>query len=110
MWCLDSAQDYFCELLAPGQGEKIKKRFVQPESTTVKEKVIPPEVEHLVQPFKQASSQQAGLIILTLVPDHVSKSQMMEYFSCSKYMVEKARSLKSTDGAGCPVMSKGPYT
>ena len=106
--CMEAAADYFCEVLALSQGSAIKKRFLQLASTPVIEKSIPAEIEHLVEPFKQATSQQAKLIILTLVPDHISKTETMQYFECSTYLQEKARLLRKVNGAGCPIPEKQP--
>ena len=106
--CMEAAAKYFCEMLAPGQGDNIKKRFLEKTSAATQEKSIPAETENLVASFKQPPSQQARLVILTLVPDNISKIEVMEYFDCSRYLVDKARLIRKVNGVGCPESVKKP--
>ena len=106
--CVNAAAEYFCEMLAPGQASEIKKRFLGETLASAQEKSIPAEIENLLEPFKQAPSQQARLVTLTLVPDHITKKEVMQYFKCSRYLVDKVRLIRKVNGAGCPESLKKP--
>ena len=95
-------------MLAPGQGSEIKKRFLEETLASTHEKSILAETENLLEPFKQVPSQQARLVILTLVPDHITKTEPMQYFNCSRYLVDKARLISKVNGAGRPESLKKP--
>ena len=95
-------------MLASGQGSEIKKRFLEETLASAHEKSIQAETENLLEPFKQAPSQQARLVILTLVPDHITKTEVMQYFNYSRYLVDKARLIRKVNGAGCSESLKKP--
>ena len=61
---------------------------------------IPAELSSLVQSYKFAPSQQVRYLILLLVPQNFSKSDCMNYFGCSRYMIDQARKMKPESGPG----------
>ena len=97
--CINAATDYFCEAMASGQGLELKKALLDVPSPTVS-KEIPLELKHLVEAFENAPSFQVKLIILTLVPKCFSKKDVCEYFGVTKYVIERARKIRSDFVAG----------
>ena len=81
--CIEAVIDYFCELLAPGQGSAVKKSSLAASETEEPNNKCPPEIMNLVEAYKNASSQQAKLVILTLPPENMSKTDAMKFFACS---------------------------
>ena len=106
--CINAATNYFCEMLAPGQSSAVKRSSLTTSEAKKSDDQCPAELLHLVKVYKDAPSQQAKLVILTLLPENVSKTDTMRFFSCSKYMAEKARILRKVNGAGCPEVPKDP--
>ena len=62
--------------------------------------VIPAELSGLVESYKSAPSQQVRCLLLSLVPSNFSKTKCIEFFGCSKYMIEQACKMKSESGPG----------
>ena len=106
--CIEAVTDYFCEMLVPGQGSAVKRSLLATSEAEEPNDKCPPEIMNLVEAYKNASSQQTKLVILTLLPENLSKTAAMKFFACSKYMVEKAHVLCKVNGAGCPEVSKDP--
>ena len=107
--CINAATEFFCEAMAPGQGLELKKALLDVPSPTNVSKEIPLEVKYLVEAFENASSFQVKLIILTLVPGSFSKKDVCEYFGVTKYVIEKARKIRSDFGAGATPPVKTIY-
>ena len=104
--CINAATNYFCEMLAPGQGSAVKRSLLTTSEAKESDDQCPSGLLHLVKGYKDAPSQQAKLVILTLLPENDLKTDTMRLFSCSKYMAEKARILHKVNGVGCPEVSK----
>ena len=84
--CVQAVTDCLCESIAPGQGQEIKKRLIK---STQDDR----QLSSLKEAYQAAPTDLAKVAILYLVP--LSKQQIMDKFKCSKYLVEKARQLKS---------------
>ena len=107
--CINAATDLFCEAMAPGQGLELKKALLDVPSPTNINREIPFELKYLVEAFENAPSFQVKLIILTLVPESFSKKDVCEYFGVTKYVIEKARKIRSDFGAGATPPVKTIY-
>ena len=88
-----------CDALALGQADELMKLLLN-EDNQKSDKVIPAELFSLVESYKSAPSQQVHYLILSLVPNAFSKTECIEFFGCSKYMIEHARKMKSESGPG----------
>ena len=49
------------------------------------------------------------LLVLSLVPSKFSKTNCMEFFGCSKWMIEQAQKIKSESGPGV-IAAKEAFT
>ena len=87
--CVTASTKYICDALAPGQTEALKKMLCN-DNNQNSEKVIPEELSSLVDSYKSAPSQQVRFLILSLVPSKFLKTNCMEFFGCSKWMIEQA--------------------
>ena len=97
--CGAAATYYFCEALAPGQANKLKRLMLDQER---REKITLEDVKYLNEAFNSAVSHQAKLIILSLVPEHFSKNEICDFFSCSEHLFRKARRVKKMYGVAAP--------
>ena len=92
--CINVSTDFICDSLASGQGEELKNLLLSDRNKKESAK-IPVELSSLVESCKLAPSQQVRYLILSLVPLKFSKSDRMNFFVCSRYMIDQARRMKS---------------
>lgn len=92
--------DMFCDLVAPGQEERMK--LVLNEEQTSETHAL----ANLKEAFDSCTSRNGRIAILTLVPKTYTKSEICQLFNCSFYEVEKARRSLKLYGA-CADEPKG---
>ena len=97
--CITASTEYICNALALGQAEALKTMLCN-DNNQNSEKVIPEELFGLIDSYKSAPSQQVCFLILSLVPSKFSKTDCMEFFGCSKWMIEQVRKIKFESGPG----------
>ena len=67
-------------MLAPEQGSAVKRSLLTTSKAKESDDQCPSELLHLVKAYKDAPSQQAKLVILTLLPENVSKTDAMRFY------------------------------
>ena len=91
--CSTASTEYICDALAPGKAEALKKMLCNDDNQS-SEKVITEKLSSLVDSYKSAP-QQVRFLIFSLVRSKFSKTDCMECFGCSKWMIEQSRKIKS---------------
>lgn len=90
---IEASAKQIAELIAPTQGQQLIDELYHDDPQD-NDPQIPVDIQPLLNPYMN-SDPQSKLVILMLV-DHNnhSKTSIQEYFHCSRYSVDKARSLK----------------
>lgn len=99
----DRLTDVFCELVAPGLEEQMKKVVL--EDKNAEENDSYSTLMHLKESFESCNTRQARISLLTLVPKGYSKKEVSDLFQCSLYEIQKARSISKLYGS-CPAPPK----
>ena len=97
--CINASTHFICDALAPGQGEELKTLLLSSHDHNEYEKV-PKGLSSLIKSYKSAPSQQVCYLILSLVLSNFSKADCVNFFGCSRYMIDQARKMRSEFGAG----------
>lgn len=90
----------FCENFAPQQGKELK-IVLSSSSSSECENDIPESLQHILQAYESAGNKKTKVLILSVLsPNDLSKHDIMHFFKCTKYEIDKARQWRSTYGPG----------
>lgn len=89
----------YCEMVAPGQADKLAEIISSDSESEIDESNISKEMKDLLSAYNQAETEKQRIVILSLVsPEHYTKAQIMELFGCSKHKVDVARKWRKAYG------------
>lgn len=80
----DKLEEEFAKRVAPGQSEEFMKLISANEN----------DIDVLIKAYKQCHTSKGQISILSLVPKHYSKMEIINTFMCTKYQIDTARNKK----------------
>ena len=84
--------------VAPGQGNSLQKLLFPEKDVTDN---IPIEIKNLHDAFNASNNSNEKCAILSLIPHSYSKSEIMNIFNCSRYLVDKAKKASCFEQLNC---------
>ena len=80
--------------MAPGQGQDLLDLFEDSKNNDDGEAPLDATMESILEAYLAAPNRKWKLLLLSTVPDYLSRERIQSIFNCTRYMVDKSRSLQ----------------
>jgi hypothetical protein len=88
------ASTFISEAMAPGQGQDLLDLFEESKNDEDDEGPLDATMESLLEAYRAAPNRKWKLLLLSTVPTDLSRERIQQIFDCTRYMVDKSRSLQ----------------
>ena len=91
---MKGASAFISEAMAPGQGQDLLDLFENSTNDEDDKEPLDATMESLLEAYRAAPNRKWKLLLLSTVPDYLSRERIQRIFDCTRYMVDKSRSLQ----------------